>query len=228
LNYNLFIDGDSLIYKASYNKTDLQDAIKLFNDLVFNIINEVSEVYPLNNVYLSIARSNSMNKRYSIFKEYKAQRKEKPELVKALSKYLNTLPPTFNCQWLLPQFGEEVDDEIANRINNLSIIAHIDKDLNQLQGIHYNYNNNSFYLVDEEQAYISFYSQFIIGDTCDNIKTLKGKGEKFAKKVITSKLTALRIILNLYQKEYGESYFKKFKLFYRLFRLGNGSFLSYK
>lgn len=49
------------------------------------------------------------------------------------------------------------------------IIAHIDKDIDQSPGLHYNFNHKESYTVTEHQGLVSFYTQMVTGDGVDNI-----------------------------------------------------------
>ena len=63
-------------------------------------------------------------------------------------------------------------------------MVHIDKDLNQLRGWHYNYRKKEKYFVSEEEGLRAFYLQILVGDRVDNIIGLKGIGPVKAEKII--------------------------------------------
>jgi 5'-3' exonuclease len=68
-------------------------------------------------------------------------------------------------------------------------MVHIDKDLNQFRGHHYNYRKKEKYYVSEFAGWHSFYLQILTGDRVDNIQGLKGigpaKGAKLLKDCTT-------------------------------------------
>lgn len=83
--------------------------------------------------------------------------------------------------------GEEADDTVA--IDSVKLldqcwIVHVDKDLDQLQGWHYNPVKDERYYVDEFTAYKSFCVQLLTGDRTDNIPCLQGIGPKKAEKAL--------------------------------------------
>jgi hypothetical protein len=69
-------------------------------------------------------------------------------------------------------------------IDCLSIIASIDKDLDQVPGWHYNFATKEKYWITEEQAILNFYTQLLVGDASDNIEGIPGVGEKTAIKIL--------------------------------------------
>ena len=74
--------------------------------------------------------------------------------------------------------GIEADDEVSIRSWELwrnksrpdYVVASIDKDLDQIPGMHYDYGKHVFYEVDELEAEMFFYAQTLAGDSTDNIK----------------------------------------------------------
>jgi DNA polymerase-1 len=89
--------------------------------------------------------------------------------------------------------GIEADDAVGIAAYALdedeSIMVHIDKDLNQFRGHHYNYRKKEKYYVSEFAGWHSFYLQILTGDRVDNIQGLKGigpaKGTKMLKDCTT-------------------------------------------
>jgi hypothetical protein len=65
----------------------------------------------------------------------------------------------------------------------------VDKDLDQLQGWHYNPVRDERYYVDDFNAYKSFVTQLLTGDRIDNIPCLAGIGPKKAAKVLKEETT---------------------------------------
>ena len=84
--------------------------------------------------------------------------------------------------------GIEADDAVGIAAYALaedeSIMVHIDKDLNQFRGWHYNYRKKEKYYVSEFEGLLSFYTQMLTGDRIDNIVGLKGIGPVKAKRIL--------------------------------------------
>ena len=66
------------------------------------------------------------------------------------------------------------------------VLCHIDKDLNQAVGKHYNYNTQESYEVDQEEADYWFYSQVLEGDSVDGIKGCPKVGKVKAQKILAA------------------------------------------
>lgn len=66
----------------------------------------------------------------------------------------------------------------------LFMVASIDKDLDQIPGMHYNYQKDVFYRVNSEDALLFFYQQALSGDAGDAIPGCYGIGPGKAEKAI--------------------------------------------
>jgi hypothetical protein len=93
--------------------------------------------------------------------------------------------------------GREADDECSivawgmhNDGDNAYVVATIDKDLDQIPGLHYDYRQKVFYYVDPSNASRAFWVQALAGDATDNIpgcyKIGMTKAEAVIDKVIDS------------------------------------------
>lgn len=82
--------------------------------------------------------------------------------------------------------GEEADDRIGIRYSQLlrdnkdPLMVHIDKDINNVPGNHYNPDSKEHYFITEEGALFNFYKQMLTGDSVDNIPGIPGCGPKTA------------------------------------------------
>ncbi len=86
--------------------------------------------------------------------------------------------------------GEEADDAVGIRYTHCTkyysepILVHIDKDINNVPGVHYNPDTKTMYLVSQAEATHHFYSQILIGDKIDNIPGVPGCGPQTAEKIL--------------------------------------------
>jgi 5'-3' exonuclease len=85
--------------------------------------------------------------------------------------------------------GEEADDAIATAastayLNDHPIMVSIDKDFDQVEGLHYNFVKREEYFVSTDQGMKSFYKQILTGDTIDNIIGVDGIGAGGAEDLI--------------------------------------------
>lgn len=117
---------------------------------------------------------------------YKANRKDmvKPYHYDAIRKHISD---TWSAAFVN---GREADDDVAIRMTNAetdgvrSVLVTIDKDLDQIPGLHYNYKHHVFYDVTHEEAVLLFYAQALSGDPTDNIPGLRGIGPATAKDMV--------------------------------------------
>lgn len=142
--------------------------------------------------------------------EYKGNRKDIPKPVHhdAVKEYiLNHCDP-------IESDGEEADDVMAYTHYAMweedeygSCIATIDKDLDMVPGLHYNFVTDTSYFVTPEQGLRWFYTQLLMGDSTDNIPGLTGVGPVTAKKELADcddEADMFKKALALYVQGYGE------------------------
>jgi len=188
------IDADSIIFATAADKKQTDEQILQYGDQTERTLEQVINEFNIHftNILMAtgciyyIALLTGGSHRYSIYKEYKANRKgsEKPKHLKDLTNYC------INNWKFIKIEGFEADD-LVNVANNYFItqkistkIVHTDKDLNQIQGVHFNYKTNDSYEVRSDEAAYNLWTQVIVGDSTDNIKGLKGKGRVFADKLL--------------------------------------------
>lgn len=111
--------------------------------------------------------------------------------------------------------GQEADDDIATahytewmRDPYSSIICTIDKDLDMVPGLHYNFVKDEQYYVEPLEGLWWFYRQCLTGDTTDNIPGIRGIGPQRAAKVLppigASEEDLFRSVLEQYEVAYGD------------------------
>ena len=184
------IDGDVLIYqggfasdanakRAGYEHEPLEYCLQTVKQKLTGIMDHSeSDEYT---VYLS----HPVNFRESIFPEYKANRDttHKPYWYSEIQEYLLERGAIYSEE------GDEADDALgraqmlALSQDRETIICSIDKDLDMIPGLHYNWSpkrhENGVYEMEDPEALRCFYTQMITGDTTDNIPGLfKKRGLK--------------------------------------------------
>jgi DNA polymerase-1 len=134
---------------------------------------------------------------------YKGNRKDlkKPKHYEALRGHLERLGAVVTV-------GEEADDAVGiESAKGNYWIVHVDKDLDQLPGWHYNPVKKEEYYVDEFQGLKNFYLQVLTGDRTDWIFGIKGVGPVKAAKILEGTETEEEMysaVCKAYEK-YGES-----------------------
>jgi len=118
------------------------------------------------------------NFRKDICPVYKAHRKDKSSPL-----YLNELKEYMICELgAKVTDGYEADDAIGIEHSRCQqegikcIVVSIDKDLLQLEGMHYNFVKGNFIEVNKLEAAYNLYSLMLIGDVADNIRGVDGIG----------------------------------------------------
>lgn len=120
-------------------------------------------------------------------KEYKGNRDpdHKPKHGPAIKEYMEH---KYNTKYSV---DEEADDLVAHshyamwlRDEHSSIIATVDKDIDMIPGLHYNFVKDESYYVSPEDADRWFYLQLLMGDATDNIPGIPKVGPKTASKML--------------------------------------------
>lgn len=112
-------------------------------------------------------------------KPYKGNRPDrKPEHYEAITKYVMR---HHNGEMVE---GMEADDAMAIAQTEETCICTIDKDLDMVEGWHYNWRKDLKYYVSPTDALHNFYYQLLVGDAVDNIQGCPGIGPKKATTLI--------------------------------------------
>ena len=171
------IDGDILVWRASSsceptkNKPFLEPlevALYRLHDTVQTIVKGTNT----ENCEFYLAGTD--NFRYTIYPEYKGNRKDKPRPT-WLEQCREILVTQYNAS-VVNNF--ETDDMLGIRQTQLegnSRIVSIDKDLKQVPGWHYGWVKDEHLLVSPLDGLKTFYKQLIAGDGTDNIPSYDGK-----------------------------------------------------
>lgn len=192
------IDADSLIYAVGFSSNDVEESIavsRLEQTMVELCMNLDCEDYKG-----FLTGKGNFRDELAVTAPYKGQRiSEKPIHFQALRCHLVT-------SWGFTVVkGIEADDAVGIAAYALpedeTIMVHIDKDLNQFRGWHYNYRKQQKYYVSEFEGLVSFYTQILTGDRIDNIIGLKGIGPVKAKKILadcTNETELYKAVLKAY------------------------------
>jgi hypothetical protein len=176
------IDSDSLLYRVGFSSEDDEEWIaraRLDETLTALVDDELHECTD-HKFYIS----GSENFRFGVAKThpYKGNR-EKLKRPKHLQLLRDHIVNKWNAEI---SKGMEADDVVCIMAyqHPKSVICHIDKDLDQIPGSHYNYVKKLFYNVGKTEAVRKLYTQALVGDVIDNIKGVRGIGPKKAEKLL--------------------------------------------
>jgi 5'-3' exonuclease len=223
----ILFDADSLVYQAMYKVVTLREIRELYNvhndreqvkkeivligedrfeKMAFDIFNEIEERYTITEIkYFFTKCVNNFKK--VLDPTYKANRKSN-KWVGRLRDHL-----IWNLEGTIASDTYEADDLIYFNTQLLNvdeyIVVSIDKDLKQIEGLHFdyyqvkikdsegNYIYNEFgkeikmrkgfdYVMKHEGEHL-VYKMLLTGDNSDNIKGVYGIGEKKAEKILYGK-----------------------------------------
>jgi hypothetical protein len=175
------IDADSLVYAIGFSSEGIEEPLAKWrmNEAVDTILSDVGA-----DCYFGWLTGKG-NFRNDIAKTapYKGTRvAPKPAHYMALREHLQVKYGFMMTKDI------EADDAVAIACYAIPedemIMVHIDKDLNQLRGWHYNYRKKEKYHVTEFEGLRSFYIQMLTGDRIDNIIGIKGIGPVKAKRIL--------------------------------------------
>lgn len=153
-----------------------------------------------------LSPTDKSNFRFDIEPEYKANRKNahKPVHYKAMRDYAERHLDAKVVH------GMEADDILSIRAHERGmddvVIVSNDKDMQQLPTWHYDWKKKTaVHKVTQEQGWISFYTQLLVGDTVDNIKGCPGIGPAKARAALKG-LTTDQEMLDACYNKYLESF----------------------
>jgi len=192
------IDADFLVYRIGFTTEDAP--VKIAKARLTEWLEDF--------IYINLKADNYLawitgrgNYRYEIAKTvpYKGNRKnvQRPKHYEALREHL------VKRHGAVLTVGDEADDAAAiesTKLLDKCWIVHVDKDLDQLQGWHYNPVKDQKYYVNEFEAYKSFCLQLLTGDRTDNIPGLQGVGPKKAEKALKDSKTKQELLETAWEK----------------------------
>jgi len=249
----VLFDADSLVYQSIYKVISfgeiremiasgklrfeiemeiLQRGYDRFEKISFDILNEIEEHFHVEKTMYFFTKCKN-NFRKEIYTQYKENRKKPNRWISELRDYLIDY---WNNSFAHDEY--EADDLIFYNAQLLNvdeyIICSIDKDLKQIEGLHYDYYQLKKYTEDGEEFKVRkgfiymdktdcenlLCELFLVGDSCDNIKGVKGIGEIKAKKIIYSKNSIygkFRAICEAYKNE-SDTWKEKLRMNYKLLK----------
>lgn len=192
------IDADFLVYRIAFSSED--EPVGIAKARLTEWLEDFIYVNLKADYYLAWITGKS-NYRYDIAKTvpYKGNRKDvqRPKHYEALREHL------VKRHDAIVTVGEEADDAVAidsTKLLDECWIVHVDKDLDQLQGWHYNPVRDERYYLNEFDSYSAFCTQLLTGDRIDNIPGLAGIGPKKAQKALQDAKNKEELIQKAWRK----------------------------
>jgi len=174
------VDGDVLLYMSIWGAETKEEARENFDSLFTAILEDL-----FTNDYV-MALGGPDNFRVDLYPKYKANRSKskstRPDWFLDLkSDVVNEYDGcvlTDNC---------EADDMVriwANECKQPYVIVTVDKDLDCIEGLHYNPRKKETYTIDKDYADYFYWKQLLMGDSVDNIPGIPKVGPKKAEKML--------------------------------------------
>lgn len=191
----LIIDADSLCFRAA--KDTLIESIEKLNFDLLNLFGRCNYDGNLSHyaMYLTQGRGNY---RYKV--SYYKDNRKKREPIPYIQELKDYLVREYKAQSFTTIEADDACAIICNELNSNSIpfiVAHIDSDLKQIPGNHYDYKNDKYYHLTESESNKALYEQLLVGKSKDNVKGLKGFGET-AWDNIKDKINSLDDVKDIY------------------------------
>lgn len=189
---HLLIDADSLLYKfasihektfdfgvVSHTDTFLDEAKDDLDEFIARIIEETQTQT------VQLYLTGKTNFRYDVLPTYKHNRKDtpKPLLLQDLREYM---VENYNVQEANKIEADDACVIMMYRHPERYILAHIDKDLDQGVGWHYNWNKEDLYYITQEEADSFFLQQILQGDSTDGYSGCPSVGKVGALQILAN------------------------------------------
>lgn len=187
-------------------------ATSTIDDMIFGMLDAAGA----NSFSMYLTGGNQWRQKYATIQKYKGNRDNmvKPVHYDLLRAHLVKKWGSYVVDFI------EADDAVVmeyveRRPYEDVVISHIDKDIDQQEGLHLNYKTREFYVVDEHTALMNFYTQLLTGDSIDNIPGLsekrpkRGIGAKTAATILDGATTEREMFGRVHQKyveKYGEEH----------------------
>ena len=177
----LLIDGDIVAWRTGTKKFNCKPGdMRFYYHSCSLLIQRIATTLHDPDIRIFISGKQIPHFRSLINLNYKANRKDvvKPYEVKELEWYLQDV---LDAELV---HGYEADDALGWNQTESSVICTIDKDLDMIPGLHYNFVTGRDYYIGQSKALKFFYKQILIGDTSDHIFGIKGIGPVKAEKLL--------------------------------------------
>lgn len=213
------IDGDVLLHATLWETTNEKSAL---DKLRYNLEDYTAGAFCEESI-IAVGPYHGKNYRDDLYPDYKQTtmrvkgRDDRPEHFDKVKQYLYELDNVVEGNYI------EADDLLgilSQQLKENCVITTVDKDMDQLEGIHFNPRKEKYYYISKEEADTFFLKQMILGDPMDKIPGLPNYGPVKAKKIIesTESISELaKAIIELYKAIYKEEW--------RNFFLANGKLL---
>lgn len=191
MEHILLVDSDSIVFQAAAVAEKAEVPIfkkdNIMNRAIKAKMDKITHSFFFAD--MKVAMRGNANFRKTIYPEYKANR---PDLSQLLSDLINEGTEMMANTWdAVAADGMEADDLVSiwayeeyTEGSKTPIIVGIDKDLKQIPGNHYNFNNYKREFISQDEAHLLLMKQCLTGDAGDNIPGIRGIGPEKASTIL--------------------------------------------
>lgn len=184
--------------------TELSHALYLIKQTILKCV----EFCDTNRVKIFLSPEGTSSFRYRAAKtyKYKGNRSEpRPHFYKEAREYLIRKGALINPLLEADDYiGLEATAYQNSTTSPIPVICTIDKDLDQIPGLHFNFVKEELYEVSEEDAHKFYLEQLLTGDNVDNIKGIHGMGPVKARKLLEERGYTMSTVRDKYVEEFDE------------------------
>lgn len=207
----VLIDADSMVYIVAWDVKELISTPENYATVIAKTDAFVDNILKAckADLYLGFLKGSQPTFRHLSNPDYKANRKTGSN--EWLNKWDAVIKHRFIQMWGFTQVeGMEAEDAVSMMAHAYKkdnpFIVHIDKDLNQIPGYHYNFNKKTHYHITDAEAQRNLFMQVLTGDTTDNVPGIEGVGKVTAERILNLDTAAAFETLSLkaYITRYGE------------------------
>lgn len=183
----VLIDGDIIRYSVGFaaEGEPLENCLHSVKLMIQKIVQQTGA----DEYEIFLTGKGNYREEIATIKPYKGNRdsSHKPTFFNEITEYLLTQHNATVVN------GKEADDAMGYTQYSVwqsevsdqeTCIASIDKDMDMIPGLHYNWRKDKVYFIKEEDADRNFYRQLLTGDSTDNITGVPGIGPKRADKIL--------------------------------------------
>ena len=208
--YKGLVDVDSFVYRVGFACDKKGENLAVTMRTLDSAIKTAVSNAGCNRKILCITNGKTFRDKVATILPYKGNRnsEHRPRWYSQMRMHLNNQELGQCVQ--VPD--HEADDALAMFSVDGTVMITIDKDLDTVPGLHYNWVREELYDVLPGQARYNFWEQMIKGDNTDNIQGLRGMRLR-SKNVLDECNTDeeyYNAVLPHYEKMYGEDYLEAF------------------
>ena len=183
------VDGDIVAYRCAAAAENDEEGIAKWqtSEMMNRILHET------NAMQYRVFLTGESNFRYSIYPDYKANRRDmpRPRWLQSVREHLVSVWGSSVTDGIEADDAMGIEQVALNNAGEDSVICSIDKDMLMIPGRHYNFVRNEFRNISPLEGLRNFYAQLIMGDRTDNIPGYDGKMRSKIPKFLMSHMEVL-------------------------------------